>query len=105
VRVVIGAIDTLPRDRGVRVKVGEARIAMFRVGDEVYALDDRCSHAEAWLSEGEVFDLAVECPRHGSEFDLRTGKPLSLPATKPVQVYETDVEEGTVYLTLPEEPE
>jgi 3-phenylpropionate/trans-cinnamate dioxygenase ferredoxin subunit len=73
------------------------------VGEEVFALDDRCSHAEAWLSEGEVFDSTVECPRHGSEFDLRTGRPLSLPATKPVRVYGVSVEGGTVYLDLPEE--
>jgi 3-phenylpropionate/trans-cinnamate dioxygenase ferredoxin subunit len=101
-RVAIGDVGTLPRDQGIRVRVGEERIAMFRVGEEIFALDDRCSHAEAWLSEGEVFDTTVECPRHGSEFDLRTGKPLSLPATKPVRVYQVSVEDGTVYLELPE---
>jgi 3-phenylpropionate/trans-cinnamate dioxygenase ferredoxin subunit len=102
VRVAVTDLDALPRERGVRVRVGDYRIAMFRVGDEVFAMDDRCSHAEAWLSEGEIFDGAVECPRHGSEFDLRTGRPLSLPATQPVLTYPVDVEEGQVYLTLPE---
>ena len=66
-------VDTLPRDRGIRVTLGDDRIAMFRIGDEVFAVGDRCSHAEASLAEGEVFDHEVECPRHGSEFDLRTG--------------------------------
>jgi 3-phenylpropionate/trans-cinnamate dioxygenase ferredoxin subunit len=102
-RVEIGALDTLPRDRGVRVAIGDERIAVFRIGDEVFAVGDRCSHAEASLAEGEVFDYEVECPRHGSEFDLRTGKPLSLPATKPVPTYEVVVEEGIAYLNW--EPE
>jgi 3-phenylpropionate/trans-cinnamate dioxygenase ferredoxin subunit len=102
-RVEIGALDTLPRDRGVRVAIGDERIALFRIGDEVFAVGDRCSHAEASLAEGEVFDYEVECPRHGSEFDLRTGKPLSLPATKPVPTYEVVVEEGIAYLNW--EPE
>jgi len=99
-RVEIGGIDTLPRDRGIRVTVGEERIAMFRVGNEVFAVGDRCSHAEASLAEGEVFGTDVECPRHGSEFDLRTGEALSLPATRPVPTYPVSIEEGTVYLHL-----
>ena len=101
-RVEVAKLDSLPRGRGVRVTVGEHRIAMFRIEDDVYAVGDRCSHAEASLAEGELFDLEVECPRHGSEFDLRTGKPLSLPATAPVPTYETVVEDGMVYLDLEE---
>lgn len=99
-KLKVTPFDELPRDRGVRVIVGDHRIALFRVGDDVYAIGDRCSHAEASLSEGEVFDEAVECPRHGSEFDLRTGEPASLPATSPVPTYDVTVEDGTVYLTL-----
>lgn len=99
-KVEIGALDTLPRDRGIRVTLGDERIAMFRVGDEVFAIGDTCSHAEASLAEGEVFDHEVECPRHGSEFDLITGKPLSLPATKPVPTYQVLIEDGIVYLVL-----
>jgi 3-phenylpropionate/trans-cinnamate dioxygenase ferredoxin subunit len=101
-RVEIGAVDTLPRNRGVRVIVGDDRIAMFRVGDDVYAIGDRCSHAEASLAEGFLSDREVECPRHGSEFDLRTGEALSLPATKPVPKYEVVVEDGVVYLVMEE---
>jgi 3-phenylpropionate/trans-cinnamate dioxygenase ferredoxin subunit len=99
-KVEITALEKLPRDRGVRVKVGDHRIAMFRIDDEVYAVGDKCSHAEASLAEGEVFDGSVECPRHGSEFDLRTGAPSSLPATSPVPTYDVSIEDGTVYVTL-----
>jgi 3-phenylpropionate/trans-cinnamate dioxygenase ferredoxin subunit len=99
-KVEITTLDKLPRDRGVRVTVGEHRIAMFRIDDEVFAIGDRCSHAEASLAEGEVWDHTVECPRHGSEFDLRTGEPGALPATQPVPVYQVSVEDGTIYLEM-----
>jgi 3-phenylpropionate/trans-cinnamate dioxygenase ferredoxin subunit len=99
-RVEIGALETLPSDRGIRVTIGEERVAMFRIGNEVFAIGDRCSHAEASLAEGEVFDHDVECPRHGSEFDLRTGKALSLPATRAVPTYPVSIEDGTVYLMI-----
>ena len=99
-KVEITRLDELPRGRGVRVSVGEHRIAMFRIEDDVYAIGDRCSHAEASLSEGEVWGLTIECPRHGSEFDLKTGEPGALPATVPVPVYEVSIEDGTVYLEL-----
>ena len=99
-KVEITQLDQLPRDRGVRVTVGEHRIAMFRVEDAVYAIGDRCSHAEASLAEGELWGLTVECPRHGSEFDLETGEPGALPATVPVPVYPVTIEDGTVYLEL-----
>lgn len=102
-RVEIAQLQELPRGRGVRVTVGERRIAMFRIGDDVYAIGDRCSHAEASLAEGEVWDMTVECPRHGSEFDLRTGEPGALPATIPVPVFGVAIEEGMVYLDLEDE--
>lgn len=101
--VRIGRLTDLPDGRGVRVEVGEHRIALFRIGESVYALGDRCSHAEASLAEGEVWDGAVECPRHGSEFDLVTGEPSSLPATSPVPVFETSVRDEDVYLSIEEE--
>ena len=99
-RVEVTQLDQLPRGRGVRVTIGDHRIAMFRIETDVYAIGDRGSHAEASLSEGELWDLTVECPRHGSEFDLKTGEPGALPATKPVPVYDVSVESGTVYLEL-----
>ena len=96
----VATIDELLQGAGTRVDIGDDRIALFRIGSDVYAIGDRCSHAEASLSEGDVFDGEVECPRHGSAFDLITGEPHALPATKPVPVYETKVEDGTVYLRL-----
>lgn len=99
-RLRVGLLSELPDTQGYRVDVGETRIALFRIGDTVYAIGDRCSHAEASLSEGELFDLDVECPRHGSEFNLVTGHPDSLPATRPVPVYPVSVVDGDVYLSV-----
>jgi 3-phenylpropionate/trans-cinnamate dioxygenase ferredoxin subunit len=101
--VRVGPLDELPDGRGVRVEVGGHAVALFRTGTQVHALGDRCSHAKASLSEGEVFDLEVECPRHGSPFDLRSGEPNALPATVAVAVYPTRIDDGDVYLTIEEE--
>jgi 3-phenylpropionate/trans-cinnamate dioxygenase ferredoxin component len=98
--VRVSALADLPDGRGVRLDVGDQCIAMFRIDQSVYALGDRCSHAEASLSEGEVFDGEVECPRHGATFDLATGDATALPATKPVPTYGVRVENGDVYLEV-----
>jgi nitrite reductase/ring-hydroxylating ferredoxin subunit len=97
--IEIAPLVELPDGRGVRVEAADERIAVFRLGDAVHAIGDRCSHALASLAEGEVFDGEVECPRHGSPFDLLTGKPGSLPATAAVRVYPTAVRDGVVFLT------
>jgi len=99
--VTAGRLVDLPGEAGFRINDGEAAIAVFRIGNEVHALADRCSHAEASLSEGEVFDNEVECPRHGAVFDVTTGKALTLPATQPVTVYATEVRDGDVFLQVP----
>ena len=100
IRVRLGALADLPLGRGMCVEVVGHRIALFRIEGVVYAIGDRCTHAEASLAEGEVFDLSVECPRHGSEFDLRTGEPGSFPATRPVAVYEVEIVDGEVFTTV-----
>ncbi|MEN8233393.1 MAG: non-heme iron oxygenase ferredoxin subunit [Actinomycetota bacterium] len=99
-QVEISPLADLPDGRGVRFEVGDDRIAVFRIGDAVHAIGDRCSHAEASLAEGDVFDGEVECPRHGSPFDLTSGEPGALPATTPVPVYPAAIRDGVVYLTV-----
>ena len=99
-RVSLGKLGDLPDGRGVRVEAAGHRVAVFRMGDSIYAIGDRCSHAEASLAEGEVFDLDVECPRHGSEFSLVTGEPDSFPATRPVPVYDVELDDEEVFLLV-----
>ncbi len=95
-------LDELATDSARRVEVEGREIAVVRIGDDVYAIGDTCSHAEVSLSEGwvEPDDCAIECVAHGAMFDLETGEPLSLPATRAVPVYEVSVVDGMVVLKL-----
>jgi 3-phenylpropionate/trans-cinnamate dioxygenase ferredoxin subunit len=99
-RFKITTLDELTADAGQRFDVAGHRIAVFRIGADLYAIGDRCSHAEASLADGEIFDGAVECPRHGSEFNLTTGEPDSFPATQSVPVYEVTVEGTDVFVSV-----
>lgn len=92
------ALGDVPTDEALAVTVGAHDVAVARDGDEVYALQDLCSHASVSLSEGEVADCTVECWLHGSRFDLRTGKPTGLPATEPVATFPVEVRGGDVYV-------
>jgi len=79
------------------------RIALVRIGDDFYAIGDRCSHADYSLSEGDVFEneREIECWKHGSTFSLQTGEAMILPATKPVPVYEIKVDGDDVLVAVP----
>ena len=100
--IVLGRLDELKDGGARRFDVEGRRIAVVRIGDSVYAIGDRCSHADYSLSEGEVDPDAktLECWKHGSTFDLRTGEPETLPATQPVPVYSVSVRDGDVVLVL-----
>jgi 3-phenylpropionate/trans-cinnamate dioxygenase ferredoxin subunit len=95
--------DEVKPGTATRVDIGPHRIALVRIGDDFYALGDRCSHADYSLSEGEVWEdeREIECPKHGSTFSLETGKPQTLPATKPVPVYKVWADGDDVYVELP----
>ena len=81
------SLADLPEIGAIRVTVGDWTLAVVNTAEGVFAIEDRCSHADVALSEGEVEGCTIECWLHGSQFDLRTGEPLSLPANKPVQVF------------------
>ena len=84
------AADELEPGEARRFEVGDHRIALVRIGDDFYAIGDRCSHADFSLADGEVLadECEIECWKHGSTFSLKSGEPQSLPATKPVPVYD-----------------
>ena len=89
-----------------KVDIGGVPVCVVRLGDDVYAIGDICSHAHVSLSEGDVWpdEREIECPKHSSTFDLRTGEPTCLPATQPVPVYDVRVEDGTVTISIAKEP-
>lgn len=93
--VKVATVGEIPEGEARRVEVAGREIALVNLGEGQFrAVDDICSHAQAYLHEGEVdtdFET-IECPRHGSTFDLGSGRPRSLPATLPVQSYPVKVE-------------
>ena len=99
----VGQTSDIPEGEARRFTADRIDIAIANLGDGVFlAVDDICSHAESSLSEGEVDteDETIECPRHGSTFDLRTGKPRTLPATLPVLTFPVKVEGDTLLIEL-----
>ena len=96
-------LDELPEGEMRLVEADGRKIGVFRCGNgELYAIEDRCSHDDGPLAEGE-FDAGactVECPRHGSLFDLRSGRPKTLPAFQPVDTFDARVEGGEVKLEV-----
>jgi 3-phenylpropionate/trans-cinnamate dioxygenase ferredoxin component len=102
--ITVCRLDELPEGAMRLVEAEDGRkIGVFHADDgELYAIEDRCSHDDGPLAEGE-FDAAactVECPRHGSLFDLRSGRPKTLPAYVPVETFEARVEDGNVKLEV-----
>jgi 3-phenylpropionate/trans-cinnamate dioxygenase ferredoxin subunit len=96
------ALDEIEPGTARRFVVGDRKIAVVRLGDDVYAIGDVCSHENISLSEGEIHagDKTIECWKHGSEFSLTTGEALTLPATKAVPVYEVRVDGGDVVVVV-----
>jgi 3-phenylpropionate/trans-cinnamate dioxygenase ferredoxin subunit len=101
-RVRLCDIDDLKPGSARRFDVATHRIALVRIDDDFYAIGDTCSHADYSLSEGEVDsdERTLECWKHGSQFSLEDGHPVSLPATRPVPVYAVVVDDGAVFVSI-----
>ena len=80
----------------IKIEKDGRSICVARVGDEVFAVDDTCSHSEASLSEGDITDFKIECWLHGAEFDLPTGEALTPPAVAPIKTYSVSVDGDSV---------
>ncbi len=99
---VVCKFEDLIDGEAKRYDVDGKRLAVVRIGERVFCIQDRCSHEDFSLAEGEVLPelLEIECARHGATFELATGQPCSLPATKPVAVYDVSVRDGIVEVEL-----
>lgn len=93
------AFDSLIEGKPVAVEVEGVAVCVARVGQEVYAVEDTCTHSDASLSEGEVNGVKIECWLHGAEFDLRTGEALTPPATSPLKTYKVELNGNQVLIT------
>ena len=95
------ALADLADDAAFPARLGNRRIALYRLGGEVHALDDMCTHALALLSQGFIEGGAVECPLHGARFDIATGRCLAPPATVDLRVCAVRIEGGDVFVRAP----
>ena len=95
-------VHELPPGEHRLVEWEDLEIGVFNCNGELLAIEDRCSHDEGILLDGTVDQerCTVECPRHGSLFDLRTGKPLTLPAYVPVETFPVSVADGVIKLEV-----
>jgi len=100
--VRVCALTDLAPGSATKFDVGGQPVAVVRIGDDVYAIGDVCSHGNVSLSEGEVWcdTKELECWKHGSSFSLETGEPSTLPATQPVAVYSARVVDGQVEIAM-----
>jgi 3-phenylpropionate/trans-cinnamate dioxygenase ferredoxin component len=100
--IAVCPIDELPPGEMRLVEWEDLEIAVVNCGGDVLAIEDRCSHDDGNLVEGELDDetCTIECPRHGSVFDLRTGKPLNLPAYVPVDTFPVSVTDGLIKIEV-----
>lgn len=100
--VEVCKLADLAPNSATKVDVSGRPVALIRIGDDVYAIGDTCSHAEVSLSEGELFcdTKEIECWKHGSLFSIETGEALTLPATQPVPVYVASVIDGAVMVDV-----
>ena len=98
----IGAASDFVDGKPTRVEVAGHLVSVVRLGDDLYAIGDTCTHADVSLSEGEVDadERTLECWKHGSAFSLETGEPCSLPAVRPVPVYDVRTADDRVLLEV-----
>jgi 3-phenylpropionate/trans-cinnamate dioxygenase ferredoxin subunit len=97
----ICALSELVDGAAAKFEVGRHVVAVVRIGNQVYAIGNRCSHAEVSLADGDVNcdNMELECIRHGSAFSLETGRPRTLPATQPVPVFVAEVRGDDVFIS------
>ena len=95
-------VSELPPGAMRLVEWEELEIGIFNCAGELLAIEDRCSHDDGVLVEGELDEATctIECPRHGSKFDLRTGKPVNLPAYQPVDTFPVSVVDGVIKIAV-----
>jgi 3-phenylpropionate/trans-cinnamate dioxygenase ferredoxin component len=102
--VNVGKVKDFATEGTHALNVKGTSVCLVQLGGKYFALDDRCTHAEAMLSAGEVEDGEVACPLHGARFDLKTGAAMTPPATMPVRTHGVKVEGDNVLISLSDIP-
>ncbi|MDH5395740.1 MAG: non-heme iron oxygenase ferredoxin subunit [Gammaproteobacteria bacterium] len=100
-QIKVAHLDEIPNGKMFRAIVNSTAILIANIENNLYAIDDMCTHEDASLYKGALKGHCVECPLHGSHFDFRTGKPDGNPATQAVKRYDIKVIENEIFITLP----
>ncbi|CAN2238970.1 {NirD} Ferredoxin subunits of nitrite reductase and ring-hydroxylating dioxygenases [actinobacterium SCGC AAA044-D11] len=93
------SFSALADSKPIKIDVEGTAVCVTRIGDEVFAIADTCSHSDASLSEGDVSGFKIECWLHGAEFDLRNGEVVTPPASIPVETFEVDRSEDVIKIS------
>ena len=101
--VEIAPISELPNGERLFVEVSDKPIVIFNIAGQLFAIGDVCTHDNGPLGDGMLEGFNIVCPRHGAEFDVRTGKVLELPAVVDIPAYPIQVRDGNIYLGVPRE--
>ena len=99
--VAIGEANEVEPGEAKVYEVDDRRLAVCNTGEGIYAVADICTHDGGPLGEGRLDDHRIECPRHGGQFDVRTGRAVVLPAVRPVKTYPVRVEDGRIEVEVP----
>lgn len=99
----IAPVSELPNGERLFVQIGEYPIVIFNIAGEFFAIADKCSHDDGPVGEGTLEDHRIVCPRHGAEFDVRSGKVLQMPAVVDIPAYPVRVVDGMIQVGLPRE--
>jgi len=102
--VEVARVEDVPPGTARVVRVGTIELAVVNVDDTFYAIDNECTHRGGYLGEGEInpdwSEWAIECPLHGSVFDVRTGEAVNPPATEPVGTYPVQIDAGVIKVSV-----
>lgn len=97
----IAPASELPSGERMFVDIGDIPIVIFNIAGQLFAIGDVCTHDDGPLGDGDIEDFNLGCPRHGAEFDVRTGKVVSMPAVVDIPAYPVQVRDGKIFIGIP----
>jgi len=98
--VAVCTVDNVKEFKSTVFLVDDKSIIVTRIGDDFYAFENKCSHADVPFGEREIVNGQIQCPMHGSSFDIKTGGPQQLPAVNKINTYEVKIENNNVLVAI-----
>lgn len=99
----IAPASELPNGERLFVDLGDKPIVIFNIADQLFAIGDVCTHDDGPLGDGMLEDFNIVCPRHGAEFDVRTGQVMQMPAVVDIPAYPVQIRDGMIFVGVPKE--